>query len=187
MREVEVKARLRDREAVARKLAELGCAPGASASQDDTVYVKNSDSMDAFLANDFFLRIRETNGAVIFTLKYHPDRTLDVRDASMPEEHELAVSSRSELEAMLALLGFHPALRIYKERQTARLGNREVCLDEVEGLGSFIEIEEFADADDVAAVSASLRQLLAELGVPDEDIGVRRYDVQLLEKRFGTG
>jgi predicted adenylyl cyclase CyaB len=121
----------------------------------------------------------------IFTLKYHPDRTLDVRDASMPEEHEFTVSSRSELEAMLALLGFSPAMRIYKERQTAHLGNREICLDEVEELGSFIEVEQFAkDGEDVEAISASLREFIASLGIPTEDIGVRRYDVQLLEKQF---
>jgi adenylate cyclase class IV len=62
MREVEVKAHLQNREAVMQKLLALGCVIDAPVSQEDIVYVKNQGSMEIFLANDCFLRIRETKG-----------------------------------------------------------------------------------------------------------------------------
>ncbi len=187
MREIEVKAHLRDREEVKRKLEELGASFVEAVRQEDVVYARRTQSMDAFLGNEVFLRIRQTPTTVTFTLKYHPDRTRDVRDASMPIEHEVDVSSRSELEAMLTLLGFEPMLEITKTRTSAHLKNWEICLDEVEGLGSFIEVEQCADHDaDVDTISQQLREFLVSLGISPADIGVRRYDIQLLEKRFGT-
>ncbi len=185
MREIEVKAHLRDKDAVIQKLKSLGSDFGESASQEDIVYVKESGSMEAFLSNELFLRIRATKGTTVFTLKYHADRTQNGRPDSMPLEHELTVSSRPELEAMLGLLGFIPALRIYKERQTAHYKNWEICLDEVEGLGSFIEIEHLADENEnVAQISAALTDFLLSLGIEPADIGAKRYDIQFLERQY---
>jgi predicted adenylyl cyclase CyaB len=185
MREIEIKAHLRDREAVMAKLKELGCEVGAPVAQEDVVYVRHSGSMDEFLGNDLFLRIRATKGETIFTLKYHPDRTQNGNSLSMPLEHELTVSSREQLEAMLALLGFTPALRIYKERRSCHYREWEICLDEVEELGSFIEVEQLAKHNEnVEPISHSLTAFLESLGIAPEDIGAKRYDIQLLEKRF---
>ncbi|MDB5194992.1 MAG: putative Adenylyl cyclase CyaB [Parcubacteria group bacterium] len=187
MREIEIKAHLRERAVIIEKLKELGCAMGEPVAQEDIVYVKRAGSMDEFLGNDLFLRIRATKGETIFTLKYHPDRTQNGNSLSMPLEHELTVSSRPELEAMLALLGFTPALRIYKERQTSHYQKWEICLDDVEELGSFIEVEQLAEhEEDVGPVSDSLIAFLESLGVAAADIGAKRYDVQLLEKRFSA-
>jgi adenylate cyclase, class 2 len=172
MREIEIKAHLRDREAVAERLKELGSEFGEAVSQEDIVYVEKSDSMEDYLSNTLFLRIRATRAKTIFTLKYHANRTLNGSPDSMPLEHETEVSSRAELEAMVGLMGFSPALRIYKERQTAQYKDWEICLDTVEDLGSFIEVEQLAEHDeDVASVSASLTDFLESLGIDKEDIG----------------
>ncbi len=187
MREIEIKAHLRDRRAVLGKLEALGCEIGEAVSQEDVVYVKRFDSMDEFLSNDLFLRIRATKGETIFTLKYHPDRTQNGNSLSMPLEHELKVDSRPELEAMLTLLGFAPALRIYKERQSGHYKEWEICLDDVQELGSFIEVEQLATHDeDVEPISHSLTAFLESLGIAPQDIGVKRYDIQLLEREYGS-
>jgi adenylate cyclase class 2 len=187
MREIEIKAHLRDREVVMQKLSELGCEIGEAVAQEDIVYVKRAGSMDEFLSNDLFLRIRATKGETIFTLKYHPDRTQNGNSLSMPLEHELKVDSRAELEEMLKLLGFAPALRIYKERRSAHYKNWEICLDDVEELGSFIEVEQLAQHDeDIEPISHSLTAFLESLGIAVSDIGAKRYDIQLLERKFGN-
>lgn len=186
MREVEAKARIRDRDALMTKLEELGCALGEPVRQEDVVYVRKHSSMEEFLGNDFFLRIREVPGKTIFTLKYHPNRSQNGDSASMPIEHEVTVNSRPELESMLALLGFDPALAIYKERRTAHYKDWEICLDDVEELGSFIEVERLiGHEEDVEPVRQAMLAFLESLGVAPEDLGAKRYDIQHLERRFG--
>jgi len=185
MREIEIKARVKNKEAVISKLAELGCVLGDELEQRDVVYARNSNSMQEFLANDLFLRVRKTPAETIFTLKYHPNRTENGSPLSMPLEHEVSVSSASEIEAMLALLGFTPATETNKVRRTAHFNDWEICLDEVESLGSFIEVESLVDHDtEVGPISEKLTAFIVSLGVLPEDIGVKRYDIQLLEKRF---
>ncbi len=182
MREIEIKAHLRDRDAVLAKLLELGVSFDGVIYQKDVVYVKTVGTMKEFLSNDLFLRIRETPEKTIFTLKQHPDRTQSGNPASMPIEHEVVVDSRSEMEAMLGLLGFQEAIQIRKQRQSAHYKEWEICLDDVEELGSFIEVEQLAEHDaDVPEVSAALANFLLSLGISKEDIGVKRYDIQMLE------
>lgn len=184
MREVEVKAHVRNEAELIQKLAEKGGVLGESVSQEDTVYVKNVGSMDVFLANDHFLRIRKTPEKIIFTLKYHPGRNTTAIDA-MPIEHEVVVSDNKELEEMLKLLGFVPALTINKTRRTTHVGEYEICIDEVEGLGAFIEIEKLIEHEsDVDSVLKDMKVFLGMLGIMAEDIGVKRYDVQLHERQY---
>ena len=186
MREVEVKAHIRNEGELLEKLKGLGGVLGESVRQEDTVYVKEVGSLDIFLSNDHFLRIRKTPENVIFTLKYHPGRNTTAIDA-MPIEHEVTVDKKEELEKMLRLLGFVPAVTIIKTRRTAHVGEYEVCIDEVEGLGSFIEVEKLLEhEEDTEPTLSEMRDLLATLGVATEDIGVKRYDVQVLEREYGS-
>ena len=186
MREVEVKAHIRDEETLLTKLAEVGGVLSTAITQEDTVYVKEVGSVDTFLSNDHFLRIRNTPEKVIFTLKYHPGRNTTAIDA-MPIEHEVTIDKKAELEEMLKLLGFVPAVSITKTRKTAHVGEYEVCIDEVEGLGAFIEIEKLLEhEEDIEPTLSNMRDFLKTLGVDAKDIGVKRYDVQVLEREYGS-
>jgi adenylate cyclase class 2 len=186
MREVEVKAHIRDEATLLKKLKEQGGELGEPKVQEDTVYVKEIGTMQRFLANDHFLRIRKMPEHVMFTLKYHPGRNTTNVDA-MPIEHEVVVSSSTELESMLGLLGFVKALQINKTRRTTHALGYEICIDEVEGLGAFIEVEKLLEHDeDTEPTLQEMKLFLQTLGIATEDIGVKRYDVQLLEKEYGS-
>lgn len=185
MREVEVKAHIRDEKGLLVKLIEQGGVLSEAVTQEDTVYVKETGSIDIFLSNDHFLRIRKTPEKVIFTLKYHPGRTGNGNSLAMPIEHEVEVSTENELKEMLKLLGFQPALCITKTRRTCHVGEYEICIDEVEGLGAFIEVEKLLEhEEDTKETIAMMKVFLESLGVAAEDIGVKRYDVQLLERQY---
>lgn len=182
MKEVELKARLREPEAVLARLQGLGCSFGKRVLQDDAVYVRETGSVEKYLTNADYLRLRvEDDGTTLLTLKHHAGRADDPHDA--PTEHETKVESRQEVARMLEVLGFHEAVRIQKARRKGKYGAWEVCFDEVENLGAFLELEEMLPEDaNVPAVMGRMKEFLISLGVPEEDIGVSRYDTLMLER-----
>lgn len=184
MKEVEVKARLVDLPATVAKLKALGCVLSKPVTQHDTVFVRNlSSDIDTYLANDFFLRLRVLgSGKIIFTAKYNPSRKQfgDV----VSTEHEVEVGSAGDARGIIELLGFKEAVQIDKIRRSGSLGEFEICIDEVTGLGGFIEIERrVPQGSEHEQVLAEIHALLAELGVTEEDKRVKRYDIQMLEQK----
>lgn len=185
MREIEIKARVRDEAGLQAKLQELGCTLGEAVHQEDVVYAEKTGSLDEFLTNSVFLRIRETPTQIVFTLKYNPDRQGE--PDAMPVEHEVTVSSRKELEGMLALLGYLPMVTVNKNRRKGTYKNWEICLDEVTDLGTFIEVEQMAEHDeDVEPIQQELMGFLRSLAIEEQDQLVKRYDIQMIEQNFST-
>ena len=183
MHEIEVKGVLKDKEAFIAKLAERGCQLGPEILQEDTVFVRETGSVATYLSNPDFLRLRvEDGGRTLFTFKHHPMRASDA-DAA-PLELEVEVSSREEMERILFLMRYQEAVRVMKRRRKGAYRGWEVCVDEVEELGCFVELEEMAATrDDVEPIQKRMTDFLLELGV---DAGKRfkdRYDILLLEKR----
>lgn len=183
MHEVEVKAVLNNKEALLQALSKLGCEFGEEVSQDDTVYARVVGTLEDFLSNTDFLRLRVQNsGQILFTLKHHPGRIVSLTSA--PLEHELEVSSRETMEKILELMGYKEAVRIKKIRIKTHCEKWEICIDEVEGLGSFVEIEELLDANDTQqAVRERMEAFLATVGIGAEDLLNNRYDVMLMQKQ----
>ena len=65
-------------------------------------------------------------------------------------------------------MGYQPTVRIIKARRTARIGGCSLCIDEVEGVGGFIEAERMApDNANAQTVQAELAALIESLGVCD--------------------
>ncbi|HRH55845.1 MAG TPA: class IV adenylate cyclase [Candidatus Paceibacterota bacterium] len=186
MREVEVKARIRDKDAIVRALEARGVVLSASESQNDRIYVRETGSLETFLANGLFLRLRtKSSGKTLFTAKYNPNRNAE--QDMVAEEYETEVTNAESMERILALMGFTEAVRVVKERKSGAFGGYEFCLDEVEGLGSFIEVEKMVEhEEDVPAAHAELLTVLSELGIKDEDRFTKRYDVLLLENNLST-
>ncbi|MBU1293095.1 class IV adenylate cyclase [Patescibacteria group bacterium] len=182
MHEIEIKAAVRNKEGLVNKLAELGCVFSEAITQDDTVYAKNVSSITEFVKNSLFLRIRaQSNGKVIFTVKHHEGR--DANDPTgVPVEHELEVSSRDTMEQMLMLLDFKEAARVKKTRQKCLYKEWELCIDEVEGLGTFIEVEQMATFEEAEAIQKNIIDFLLSLGIEQNDIPAQRYDIALMEK-----
>lgn len=186
MHEVEVKAVVKDKDAVVKALVALGCTLTEPVTEEDVLYAEQVDSIDAYNRNANFLRIRERgDGKILFTLKHHKDRH-EGRSDSMPLEHETTIGSKEEMEKILLLQGYSEAVRVSKSRQKGSYKKWEICLDEVAGLGSFIELEELTDGTETQRVVDEMIAFLGTLGVAAEDIGADRYDIALLKKRWGV-
>lgn len=176
MQEIEVKAKLRNKVEIVEKLQGLGCVFSPPVSQDDTVYVENVGSLAIFLANALFARIRVQNSTeTIFTIKKS-------KGALVAVEHEVKVDSKSELQSILELLGYKEAMRVQKVRIMTPYRDWEICIDEVEGLGTYIEVEKLSSDGNAEAIQDELFSFLRTLGISDSDRVTKGYDILMLEK-----
>ena len=163
------------------KLRALGCEFSPIKTQDDMVWTEKTGTLDEFLSNKVFLRIRIQNGdKVIMTAK--KPKALSGDGALVKREHEVVVNSVEEARGILDMLGLKEAVRVVKKRQTAQHGEYEICIDEIEGLGWFIELEKIAEAEGAEQVQKEMFTFLQTLGVASEDQVKKGYDILMLEK-----
>lgn len=163
MREVEVKYHVRDVEALSVVLTARGLTLGAPVHQDDQAYAPEWWSYGDSKLGVSFVRLRTVGGRHTFTLKRPADNALSC------DEHETAVADREQMHRAILAMGFRPTVRIAKVRRTAELPDLSLCVDEVAGLGTFLELERMV-TDDVPgmAVQTELVAFVASLGIEAE-------------------
>lgn len=180
MPEVEVKAKVANLPALKQALTKLGVELTPPLLQDDAIFTQTGELPTSSPPQPKnILRIRQTNDRIEFNLKQDRANELDCL------EYELTVSAREPLEHMLQLLGYQPAIQVKKTRQRAHYQTMDICLDQVDDLGVFIELEQQTDAPG-PAVQAALFAFLQTLGVGLEDRVTKGYDTMLKEKRKTT-
>lgn len=89
------------------------------------------------------------------------------RHGQSREELETAVGDAAVMAAALERLGFCPAGSVHKTRRAFEKGDVTVCLDRVDGLGCFFEIE-ILNAEDAPARLEALLEELAFLPFREE-------------------
>ncbi|HEX7483782.1 MAG TPA: class IV adenylate cyclase [Candidatus Saccharimonadales bacterium] len=183
MREIEIKARISSVESIVDLLTRQGVSVSEPVTQHDRVYglpgIEGDDENTAP-----WLRIRtEIKGDTtksIFTLKRSVTNQMD------SIEHETEVSDDVELEKIITQLSFVPYTNLTKTRQKAKLTDIEICLDTVDGLGTFIEAEKLtADDVDYQGVIDELWVIFETLGISRTDQVTDGYDV-LMNKKFAA-
>ena len=178
MNEIEVKAKLKNKEALMKLLKDAGITVHDSRYQKDTVYWPNDiKDPSAHLFGRNFLRVREQkigdNKKVLFTLKQSLKGQLD----SIEHEIEIKEEDTAKMFAMFELLGFYKFVTVEKERVTARIGDVEICVDDVVGLGSFVELEKFGAENQAENIHKELYSILESWGITKEDYVYVGYDI----------
>lgn len=155
---VEVELKLRARlDLVRERLREKGARLLERGEEEDFYF--RSPYRD-FSKTDEALRLRRRGGRC--TLTYKGPR-LDSMSKTR-EEIEVEVGDWCSMMEVLRRLGFSEVGRVKKRRETYQLQGFTVCLDEVEGLGEFLEVETKAEGDYGPLLEEALL-LLEELGV----------------------
>lgn len=170
MYEVELKFRVPDAAAIERRLAALGAALGPAEEQVDRYFAHPARD---FAAVDEALRLRRVGDRVAVTWK---GPRLDAATKTR-REIELAVTpvadaggaaTSARWTELLEALGFRPVREVAKRRRLAVVrgdGHEiEVALDDVAGLGAFLEIEMRVADGDVAAAGRRIEALARALG-----------------------
>lgn len=167
--EIEVKAKVRDFEILKNKLKEIGCVLSLPIIQDDCIYNKKGLNIYKGYDGSPILRIREQSGKIIFTLKKNRSNELDCI------EKEVEVNDRNILNDIIELLDYEKTVEVHKKRIKTNYKDYEICLDEVDGLGSYIEVEKMSD-EDGEKIQNELFDFLQTLGVSKEDRVLKGYD-----------
>jgi adenylate cyclase class 2 len=170
VREVEVKYRVQDLEALLKALEMRGIKLGEPFCQNDQAYAPHGWAYGDDRCGVPFARLRTVHGRHVFTLKRPAENVLSC------EEHETAVADRDQMHCAVVAMGFRPTVRIVKMRRTGSLGDMVLCLDELDGLGVFLEVERMVpDGVPGEAVQAELSRFVASLGVDAEQTS-QTYD-----------
>ncbi|MDP3995488.1 MAG: class IV adenylate cyclase [Patescibacteria group bacterium] len=176
MKEVEVKVKVDDLGPIKQKLESLGCSFSDPIIQDDRIYIKNGTGLGDARKGVIAMRLRDAKGKHVFNMKIEGENPLD------NEEHETQVEDPEAINAMLQKLDYYNASRVHKQRQKCKYQGMEICLDEVEGLGSFIETEKLIEEGESEPVQEEMFSWLESLGVPREGRVVKGYDIMLYEQ-----
>lgn len=135
--------------------------------------------------DDEALRIREEtvlagDGEDEETLTYKGPRLETSAKARI--EREIAIDDADAMIATLEALDFVPAGTVEKERERYLSPHCEICLDQVEGLGEFVEIERRGPTEDVADAAETTRRLLAELDLTEATMIPESYLTLVLSR-----
>jgi len=177
--EVEQKCPLAEADALRSQLARLVDKASESVEQVDTYYAHPGRD---FAVTDEALRIRRSAQSAVMTYKGPKlDQTTKTR-----QEIEVPIEDGAEgakrCDALLQALGFRQVAEVHKHREQFRFLWRdravEVAIDQVEGLGSFVELETLAgDQAEIEPARQAILKLAAELNLSDFE---RRSYLELL-------
>jgi homotetrameric cytidine deaminase len=167
-RNIEIKAHDRDPARTLELALELGAADEGDLQQRDTYF-------DRARAR---LKLREQEPGEDELIEYG---RMDEAGARASSYRRVRVSSAPELrEALDAALG--TLVVVTKRRRLLTRDNVRIHLDEVEGLGSFIELEAVASpGSDLAAEQAQVADLRARLEIGDDALVGESYSDLLLD------
>ena len=83
-------------------------------------------------------------------------------------------------------MGYKSAVQVKKTRKTAKYKDFEICLDFVEDLGDFIEVEKIAGENaDSGQIQNELFEFLLNLGIRNENRVTQGYDTLIFLKEAG--
>lgn len=182
MYEVELKVRA-DHDDVRDRLEGSGADAAGRVLQEDTYY---DAPHREFAETDEALRIRrerrlsddvdETTARVTYK-----GALLEAASKSR-EEFETGVADGETVAEILKRLGFEAAETVRKEREVFDFGEYTVTLDDVDGLGEFVEVETETETEDIEDARDGARELLTDLDLdPDEQIRTSYLELLLAD------
>jgi adenylate cyclase, class 2 len=180
MYEVEVKAHLRDRKEVIKKLEDFGCKFSEELHQIDRVYFPKGFVFPPPIGTGI-LRVRKQDDKYFLTLKISQSGRQD------SIERETEIKDGEMMVEIIKLLKYQEAPIVDKKRTKTKYKDMVIELDEVKELGSFIEVEKIVTHPDPEVrknIQKELCDFLETLGVAKEDLLVNaKYDIMLFEKK----
>ncbi len=177
MKEIEVKAKIESVENIKEKLSALGCQFGVTMIQEDIIFLPVGIEYDGIVKGTPVVRVRNSNGVIVLTLK---KRVIEGSEL-VKFEQEIIVDNKQKTIEIVEHMGFHEVISVNKKRIECKHDGVSICIDEVEGLGNFIEVEKMSDEEDGAKIQNQLTDFLGTLEIENENIITKGYDTLIYE------
>ena len=180
--EIEIKLPLKDLKETLKFLTDQGFQETAQIQEEDTYF--NSIYHDV-KKRDEALRIRTStdcrSGISKTQINFKGPKLDKVSMSRM--ELETEVSDTEVLKNILIHLDFSPVASVIKLRKYLKCGRFTACLDQVEGLGDFLELEVIADSNtEREQALEQIEEVLQILGYSMQDTTRTSYLSMLLAK-----
>lgn len=166
--EVEIKVKIDNFEEIKKKVSESGKLIKAIKQTDDYYVPFHRDFFARKPHPAEWLRIRTNPDKAVFEydLSINPK---DNGDHDYAEEYETEIGNPEEFRKILHFLNFKKYVTIKKYREYWMCGKIEVALDEVKGLGYFIEAEAKGDFKDEKEAKEACSDFLESLGIDNAE------------------
>ncbi|XP_076235727.1 uncharacterized protein LOC143180081 [Calliopsis andreniformis] len=171
MRNIEIKAKVSDPKLLISKIKQL--------TDDTCTILKQHDTFFKVVEGRLKLRKFEDNsGELLFYKRSNTSGPkLSSYEKTVLSDENVCNGIRNILAASNGCIGI-----VKKVRQLYMVGQTRVHVDEVEGLGNFMELEVVLTADqDIETGEKIAQDLMSKLGIKDEDLIAEAY-IDLLNK-----
>ena len=175
MLEVELKVKIPSLDLVRGNLVHKNAQFLGKVHEHDIYY--NAPHRD-FGVTDEAVRVRYTDDHAVVTYKGPKIKKFDLKAR---EELNFAVENGETFEKMLDRLGFTRTTEVNKWRENYKFREASICLDTVDELGTFAEIEVIVE-NEGHNPSAAIEKIAKEIGVEGETL-LESYLELLLKKR----
>jgi len=169
---IEIKARVRDWESLKKKAEEICGSPAEVLKQEDTFFETKPRRLKLRVFSD-------DKGELIYYRKE------DIPGPKRSDYQIVPIKSPAKVKAMLSkALGIRGT--VIKSRTVYKKENVRIHLDEVEGLGRFVEIEVvLLSCHDRLQGEKSAKQFVEKLGIKETDLLEKSY-IDMLKKVSGS-
>lgn len=171
MLEIEIKAWCSDPDSIEQEIISSGAVLLEEIDQCDSYF--NHPERDFALTDEAF-RVRTGNSNTVIT--YKGPKVSDKSKARY--EKETPIEDRTAFIDILEKLGFRPAGEVRKKRHEYKYESIHICVDRVEGLGSFVEFEQCGE--DLEPIEKALFDCAARFGL--DKFERRSYLTLILDK-----
>lgn len=182
MIEVEVKVSVKNRAQIEEKLLQMGFIKGNLVKESDFYFDEEGRQLKE---KDTALRVRSCENLTNHKSEYFMTFKGPKMDSiSMTrKEVEMKIENVDKGKELLQSLGYNQVYPVIKLRQYFHLDRITACLDQVEQLGDFLELEIIVPQEkEKEAVLNKIISLLGELGYKPEEIIRTSYLSMLMKK-----
>lgn len=180
MKEIEVKAKINNKEDLLDKAKGLGFIFLEPTQQADIIFLPEGIKFSDIKEGVLVIRIRnQNNQKFTLTLKKRARNGLNELDKI---EHEIIIDNCHEAEEMLRNMNFYEVVRVNKVREEGHLNDLSICIDKVDGLGLFAEAEKLCADGDGPKIQEELFSLLETLGADKNNQVLIGYDTLMYNK-----
>lgn len=176
MVEVEIKLKIDSVDTIKSKLLALGFAECGTLVETDTYFDNRNGDIRS---SDNALRIRKTvnkeTGSSFAQINFK-EKKLDNKSMSR-HEYESDVTDAEAISHILEGLGYRPVSPlVIKTRRELKSSDINACIDTVEGLGDYLELETMTESEaDRESALAKLEDVLCKLGYSLSDTTTTSY------------